>query len=305
MAHSVLIIDDSKTSRELIHQVLQDTDLFDVFLKAKDGAEGLRLLGEQTVDVVLCDLHMPGMSGFEVLQKMYDDKNLRDIPVIIITGHEDQEEKIRGLDLGASDYVTKPFDPAELRARVKVQMKIKILQDSLKELANTDPLTKLCNRRCMFEILTREKDRSLRTGKTLSVAMIDIDHFKNVNDTYGHTLGDNVLIEFARQLELGLRPYDQAARFGGEEFAMILPETNLEQATRIAERIRKEISEFSFDGELKDLHLTISIGVAPLPAPGIRTLDDLIREADHALYRAKEKGRNRVELWQPETKQPG
>lgn len=298
MANTILIIDDSKTSRELIYYVLQDTDLFDVFLKAANGETGLELLEENSVDVVLCDLHMPGMNGFDLLQKMYDNKNLRDIPVIIITGHEDQKEKIRGLDLGASDYVTKPFDPAELIARVKVQMKIKLLQDNLKELANTDPLTKLCNRRCMFNILSREKDRSLRTGKPLSLAMIDLDYFKNINDTYGHTLGDKVLVEFANQLELGLRLYDQAARFGGEEFAMILPETGLEDAARIAERIRQDISDFSFPGELKDLHLTISVGIAPFPAAGINTLDDLVREADHALYRAKDAGRNRVELWQ-------
>ena len=302
MPNTILIIDDSKTSREMIHLVLHDADLFEVFLKAENGEKGLALLQENAIDVVLCDLHMPGMNGFELLQKMYDNKDLRDIPVIIITGHEDQKEKIRGLDLGASDYVTKPFDPAELIARVKVQLKIKILQDSLKELANTDSLTKLCNRRCMFEILTREKDRSLRTGKPLSLAMIDIDHFKNVNDTYGHSLGDKVLVEFANQLELSLRPYDQAARFGGEEFAMILPETSLEQAAQISERVRKEVSELSFADELKDMHLTISIGVAPFPAPDIDTLDDLIREADHALYRAKAAGRNRVELWQKKTK---
>ena len=289
----------------MIHLVLHDADLFKVFLKAENGEKGLALLEENAIDVVLCDLHMPGMNGFELLQKMYDNKDLRDIPVIIITGHEDQKEKIRGLDLGASDYVTKPFDPAELIARVKVQLKIKILQDSLKELANTDSLTKLCNRRCMFEILTREKDRSLRTGKPLSLAMIDIDHFKKVNDTYGHSLGDKVLIEFANQLELSLRPYDQAARFGGEEFAMILPETSLEQAAQISERVRKEVSELSFADELKDMRLTISIGVAPFPSPDIDTLDDLIREADHALYRAKETGRNRVELWQEKTKKPG
>ena len=304
MTNTILIIDDSKTSREKIHLVLHDADLFKVFLKAENGEKGLALLENNKVDVVLCDLHMPGMNGFELLQKMYGNKDLRDIPVIIITGHEDQQEKIRGLDLGASDYVTKPFDPAELIARVKVQLKIKILQDSLKDLANTDSLTKLCNRRCMFEILTREKDRSLRTGKPLSLAMIDIDHFKKVNDTYGHSLGDKVLVEFANQLELSLRPYDQAARFGGEEFAMILPETSLEQAAQISERVRKEVSELSFADELQDMHLTISIGVASFPAPDINTLDDLIREADHALYRAKDEGRNRVELWQKNTKKP-
>ena len=173
MPNTILIIDDSATSRELIHHVLQDTDLFDIFLKAENGKKGIELLQENDVDVVLCDLHMPGMDGFELLQEMYNNKSLRDIPVIIITGHEDQEEKIRGLDLGASDYVTKPFDPAELLARVKVQLKIKLLQDNLKELANTDSLTGLCNRRCLFDLLIKEKDRSLRTDKPLSLAMIE------------------------------------------------------------------------------------------------------------------------------------
>lgn len=297
MQTSILIIDDSATAREMIQMTLQDADLFSHFYGAENGQEGLDLLGEYEIDVVLCDLHMPRLSGFDVLQEIRKSKTLRDIPVIIITGHEDQEEKIRGLDLGASDYVTKPFDPLELVARVKVQLKMKMLQNDLKQLANTDPLTRLCNRRCMIERLAKEKDRSLRNGKTLSLAMIDIDHFKAVNDTYGHSIGDTVLVEFSRQLENRLRPYDQAARFGGEEFAIILPETSLAQAVQISERIRHDISRMVFREELKKLHLTISIGVAPFPAPGINTLDDLIREADHALYRAKERGRNRVELW--------
>ncbi|PLX77896.1 MAG: diguanylate cyclase response regulator [Desulfuromonas sp.] len=297
MANTILIIDDSITVRRMIHQMLETADLFDVFLEAEDGEQGYEMMQEHDIDVILCDLDMPGINGFDLLRRMANAKELRDIPVIIITGHEDREQKLLGLNLGASDFITKPFDPAELKARVKIQLKLKILQDHLRELANTDVLTKLCNRRCMLNMLTRETDRSLRTGKPLSLAMIDIDHFKKINDTYGHSLGDKVLIEFSRQVQLSLRPYDQAARFGGEEFAIILPETNLEQAAHVAERVRRDVSELSFQDDLKNLKMTISIGVAPFPATGIRSLDDLIREADNALYLAKTNGRNRVELW--------
>ena len=295
MANTILIIDDSITVRRMIHQMLETADLFDVFLEAEDGEQGYEMMQEHDIDVILCDLDMPGINGFDLLRRMANAKELRDIPVIIITGHEDREQKLLGLNLGASDFITKPFDPAELKARVKIQLKLKILQDHLRELANTDVLTKLCNRRCMLNMLTRETDRSLRTGKPLSLAMIDIDHFKKINDTYGHSLGDKVLIEFSRQVQLSLRPYDQAARFGGEEFAIILPETNLEQAAHVAERVRRDVSELSFQDDLKNLKMTISIGVAPFPATGIRSLDDLIREADNALYLAKTNGRNRVE----------
>jgi len=303
MNSSILIIDDSPTLRQEIIDILQRTSLFNFYFEAGDGIEGFKMVLNKRVDIILCDLEMPGMDGFKFLSMMGTREELQDIPVIMLTGREDQDAKVRGLEQGASDYVTKPFDPAELVARVKVQLKIKSLQDSLKKsnelllkLSNTDPLTQLFNRRFLTEALDRELTRSTRTNTPLALIMLDIDHFKKVNDTYGHQRGDLVLKRVANVLHAGLREYDIAARFGGEEFAIILPGTTLDQASEAAERIRQGCADISFTDELASLSLTVSLGVAAFPHSSIRHIDDLIREADYALYRAKRSGRNRVSL---------
>jgi len=301
MQTSILVIDDSALARQLILDTLRETRLFSVFYEAASGSEGFELLRRQPVDVVLCDLEMPGIDGFSLLDLMNGVEELRDIPVIMLTGQESQDRKIEGLERGASDYVTKPFDPAELVARVKVQLKVKSLQDHLKqsnrrleELANTDPLTGLCNRRCLMGVMERELKRSERTDLPISLVMVDIDFFKRVNDTYGHQQGDEVLIAVSELLRSHLRDYDQAARFGGEEFAVVLPATQLRHAVQAAERMRAAADTLAFTGELSELRLTLSCGVATYPHPTVHSLDELIRAADDALYQAKRDGRNRV-----------
>ena len=296
MDTTVLIIDDSKTVRAVLLDLLKDEGLFTFYHEAESGVQGLEVLKAHPVDVVLCDLQMPVMTGFEFLHTLRSEEQFVDLPVIMLTGNESQKDKICGLELGASDYVTKPFDPAELIARVKIQVKIKLLQDRLKDLANTDPLTRLSNRRHLFGVLNNELERSQRSDNPCSLVMVDVDHFKSVNDTYGHHLGDKVLVGVARQLQDCMRTYDLAARFGGEEFALLLPETDPAQASTIAERVRVVVESMKFEGELKPLQLTISAGVATFPGPDVMTPDDLIRVADHSLYRAKDAGRNRVEL---------
>lgn len=302
MTTAVLVIDDSGVARHKIIDTLKNRSLFDFYLEAEDGSRGMEVLLNHPVDVVLCDMEMPRVGGLKFLELMNEKEELRDLPVILLTGHEDHESMIRGLEQGASDYITKPFDERELVARVKVQLKIKSLQDSLKrsnlllyELSNTDPLTGLCNRRCFIEAMSKEFNRSSRTHTPLSLVMADIDHFKKINDTYGHQQGDAVLVDIAALLNTHLREYDKAARFGGEEFALIFPQTDIPQAVEVAERIRGETGSLSFAGILKDLRLTISLGVATYPRGGIESVDDLIREADSALYSAKRSGRNRVE----------
>jgi diguanylate cyclase (GGDEF)-like protein len=295
MDTTVLVIDDSKTVREVTLSLLKDEGLFTFYHDAESGKQGFEILKEHSVDVVLCDLQMPGMTGFEFLHILRSDDQYADLPVIMLTGNENQKDKICGLELGASDYVTKPFDSGELIARVKIQLKIKLLQDRLKELANTDPLTRLSNRRHLFDTLNNELERSQRSGNPCSLAMLDVDHFKSVNDTYGHHLGDEVLVGIAGQLQECMRIYDLAARFGGEEFVLLMPGTDQIQAVLIAERIRQAVEAMVFDGELKPLKLTITAGVATFPTREVKSVDDLIRVADHALYRGKEAGRNRVE----------
>ena len=301
MATSILIIDDSDTVREQIIQTLLERALFDRYLEARDGIDAFKTLLNNQIDLILCDLEMPRMDGFKFLTMVTTREELKNIPVIMLTGREDRELKIKGLEQGACDYVTKPFDPGELIARVKVQLKIKMLQDELKKsnellkmLSNTDHLTQLYNRRYMMEMLAREVQRSQRKGSPLSVVMMDIDHFKLVNDVYGHQNGDVVLVAIAELAKTDRRSYDFAARYGGEEFILVLPETTHEEAMGVAERLRERILRQTFGPPLENLRVTISMGVATYRPPLAATIDNLIGEADAALYRAKQWGRNRV-----------
>jgi len=307
MDYSILIIDDTKSVRQQILDILHGTDLFSNYFEAGDGLEGLRILLNEKIDIVLCDVEMPGMDGFKFLSMVNARKELHDIPILLLTSHEEMATKVKGLEQGASDYLTKPFSPEELLARVKVQLKVKTLQDNLKEsnqllqkLAQTDPLTELHNRRYMMETLEAEFDRSSRVGSPFALLMLDLDHFKQVNDTFGHQLGDKVLQSTAWEIQALLRQYDSAARFGGEEFALLLPETPLNGAKLVAERVRQSINDIEFAGPLSKLKISISIGVAAIPHNKISTVSDLVRLADDALYAAKRNGRNRVESAPPD-----
>jgi diguanylate cyclase (GGDEF)-like protein len=295
-------VDDSTTVRSQIIKTLREFSLFDEFHEADDGLKGFKSLLSHPVDLVLCDLEMPLMDGFKFLAMVNTREELRNIPVIMLTGRDDREMKIKGLEQGASDYITKPFDAGELVARVKVQLKIKFLQDELKksnlllrEMSITDHLTSLFNRRYLMEILDRETQRAKRKGTQLSIILLDIDHFKKVNDIFGHPKGDEVLATVAALTKKALRTYDIAARYGGEEYMMVLPETTLQDAVAVAERIRLDVRDLTFDQSMKDLKVTISLGVATYPSRTINSLEALFKEADMALYRAKNGGRNRTE----------
>lgn len=311
MSNSVLIIDDSVTVREQIIRTLEPFNLFSRYYEAEDGLEGFKKLLSSSIDIILCDLEMPRIDGFKFLSMLKARPDLQDVPVIILTGMNDRERKIRGLGQGASDYITKPFDHEELVARVKIHLKIKKLQDDLKrsnelllELSNTDHLTGLFNRRYMMEALNKEVHRSIRKGSTLSLIMLDIDHFKRVNDSFGHLQGDVVLQKVAQQLRNELRSYDYASRFGGEEFVAILPDSSLQEALFVADRIRLSVQDTKFNGMLDKISLTLSLGVACFSPEYAPTVDSFIKMADDALYRAKENGRNRVEFYNPDTLKP-
>lgn len=302
MSNSVLIVDDSDAVRERIIKTLESFDLFSRYYEAEDGLEGFKKLLSSPVDIILCDVEMPRMDGFKFLSMMKARPDLQDTPVIMLTGRDDRELKIKALEQGASDYITKPFDAEELVARVRVHLKIKNLQDDLKrtnelllELSNTDHLTGLFNRRFMMEALGKEVKRNQRKKGNLSLIILDIDHFKQVNDQYGHLQGDIVLQKVAQLLQKELRAYDTAARYGGEEFIAILPDAALEEAVFVANRVRMSVQEARFSGELSGLTLTVSLGVAMFSKPNCITVDDFIKLADEALYRAKANGRNRVE----------
>ncbi len=301
--NSVLIIDDSDAVREKIIKTLESFDLFARYYEAEDGLDGFKKLLSSPVDIVLCDLEMPRIDGFKFLSMMKSRADLQDVPVIILTGMNDRELKIKGLEQGASDYITKPFDPEELVARVRIHLKVKNLQDDLKrsnelllELSNTDHLTGLFNRRYLMDVLDKEVQRSTRKGGNLSLIIIDIDHFKKVNDSYGHLQGDIVLQKVAVLLQKELRSYDIAARYGGEEFIAVLPDATIKEAAFVADRVRLAVQTAKFSGALSKLSLTISLGVALFAPPACSSVDTFINCADDALYRAKSLGRNRVEI---------
>jgi diguanylate cyclase (GGDEF)-like protein len=271
-------------------------------VEAADGIAGMKAALKNRVDLILCDLEMPGLDGFKVLAMINVHEDLRSVPVIIITGNSQREDKIRGLGQGASDYITKPFDSAELVARVRVQLKIKELQDELKRsntqleaLSRTDVLTRLPNRRSLEEALTRELERTRRTGQSLALAVLDIDHFKRVNDSYGHQQGDEVLKVVADVIRSNIRPYDIGARYGGEEFVLVWAQIgSVAVAVQIAERLRVMISRQSFAPPLAELQMTVSLGLAFYPTLESSSGEALFARADAALYRAKQGGRNRV-----------
>jgi diguanylate cyclase (GGDEF)-like protein len=306
MADSVLIIDDSEAVREKIIKTLESRDLFSRFYQAEDGLEGFKKLLASPVDIILCDLEMPRMDGFKFLGMLKGRPEVSDTPVIILTGNDDRELKIKGLEQGACDFITKPFDPEELVARMRVHLKIKHLQDDLKrsnelllELSNTDHLTGLFNRRFLMEALDKEVQRARRKDGQVALLMLDIDHFKRVNDTHGHLQGDVVLQKVALHIQKELRSYDTAARYGGEEFVALLPDTSLKEAFNVADRIRLSVQGMRFAGSLSNEQVTVSLGVALFPSPCFDDIDGLLRAADEALYQAKERGRNRVIISDP------
>lgn len=306
MGATVLIVDDSDAVREKTRAALALLPICDNVLEADNGLRGLKLLAQHKVDLVLCDVVMPELDGFKFLQLMKSKPEYRDVPVILLTGEEGTDKKVRGLEQGASDYITKPFEASELLARVKVQLKMKSLQDELREknaqlerLASTDALTKIHNRRYFMEMYDLEWAKCERFHHDMGLIILDVDKFKSVNDTWGHPEGDRVLMEIAQVLSRSLRKVDLIARYGGEEFAVLLPSTDLKGTKLVAEKLRSEVEKHIVvgAGSAKQRPVTISLGVAHTPTtPGVSSADEFIQRADEALYRSKERGRNRVTI---------
>ena len=298
---TVLIIEDSKADRAAIRRMIAGSGLFDHILEASHGVEGLKLLRTEAIDVVVCDLEMPGLDGEKLLLAKSQDGAR--IPFVIVTASSDLERKARVLENGASDVITKPAYPNDLRARLRKQLEIKWLQDellrkheALTHLSITDQLTGLSNRRHITESLSVEFLRAQRYRTPLTVMMADIDHFKAVNDDFGHPTGDAVLRGIGEIFRSNRRETDVAGRYGGEEIMLILANNDLEGGITYAERLRESVEVATFDTpDDKTVQVTVSIGLATHD-PGMRTPDDLVAAADAALYRAKRNGRNRVEV---------
>jgi len=288
---TILIVDDTTSNLDILIELLQDYDVID----ATNGEDALEIANEEKIDLILLDIMMPNMDGYEVCKRLKSNDATKDIPIIFITGKTDEESIEKAYELGGSDYVTKPFLPLELKARVKKELTIQDMMHDLKRLASTDPMTKLYNRGYFSNMSQHFLDLAKREKQNLSVIMLDIDKFKNVNDTYGHQIGDKVIIYLASELMQNQRKTDISCRYGGEEFVMLLQNTAKEVAVEVAQKIRKKIEAHSITLDSnEELKFTVSLGVSDVDIENDINIEKALKRADDALYNAKESGRNRV-----------
>jgi len=309
-----LIVDDSLTIRKSLRMALVKEGIFGTILEADQGAAAIALLqkrkvlGHPEVDLVFVDLVMPVLDGYSFLTAFRQDPSRRSIPVIILTGQESSDKKVRALESGAADYLVKPFDHAELVARVRVQLKIRQLQEELREAnrelqagSSTDRLTGLSNQRSFYKQLEQEVERSRRHGKSVSILAIDPDRLTAINLSGGFGEGDDFLINLAQVLEDCLRRTDLVGRWLGASFMVLLPETERLQAAGVGEKTRAAVEGA---GLLPSGKASVSVGVASFPDQQIADADALIHSAEAALAHAKQAGRNRVAAWMGELAGP-
>ena len=299
----ILIAEDDTVSRKALKLRLKKWG-YDV-IATSDGRQAWdHLKGEESPLLAILDWMMPEMDGIEVCRRVRRERppEAPYIYLLLLTARGRKEDIIEGLNAGADDYLVKPFDPHELQVRLRAGRRILNLlaeltaaREALREKALHDPLTGLWNRAAIMDILRNELDRAAREGSPISVSMADIDHFKRINDTYGHMAGDVVLCEVARRIVASVRSYDSVARYGGEEFLFIMPGSDSKAGRSIAERIRENIARDPVDAPEGLIPVTISVGVATARADYRTTPEEIIKAADAALYRAKNGGRNRTE----------
>jgi len=291
---TVLVVDDDVTNIAIIAHLLESE--CDVVF-ATSGEQALDLIARVQPDLVLLDVMMPGMDGYAVCKKLKADPVTAAIPVIFVTGLQESESESHGLELGAADYVTKPFNANVVRARVRNHVELKRARDRLAALAATDGLTGLANRRAFDAALDRECKRLARTHALMGLVMLDIDHFKAFNDAYGHIAGDDCLRRVADALTSAMhRPADLAARYGGEEFVCILPDTTIEGAVAVAERIQSAIRDLAIPQSRPKADGTVRASYGVVSTVCVQETDGeaILQSADACLYQAKQDGRNRI-----------
>lgn len=294
MSAKILVVDDSKLNIKILTGILEQEG-FQVY-SANYGLMALGMAHDVKPDIILLDIVMPGIDGFEVCKMLKNDSELKDIPVIMVTSKTNGEDVKKALDLGALDYIKKPLDEWEVIARVQSALRLKEYQDKLKEMAVKDSLTGIYNHGLLVELLDKEISKQQRKGYDICFVMIDIDYFKKVNDTYGHAAGDTILKELANILSNSIRKSDIIGRYGGEEFGIILSDIKQVDACQLCERIRQNVENYSFIVDNNLIHVTISIGICYKRANDKMTCIQMIKIADNSLYTSKAKGRNRVEI---------
>ncbi|MBF0421543.1 MAG: diguanylate cyclase [Magnetococcales bacterium] len=291
----ILIVDDETFVIETLVGLLRSDYRIVV---AKTGEQGLRAIrADGLPDLILLDIMMPGMDGFEVIRRLKDDPMTRSIPVIFLTALHDVDAEVKGLRLGAVDYISKPFHATIVYARIQTHLGLQRKMALLERMVSLDGLTEIPNRRSFDVVREREWARGLRTGEPLSLIMMDVDQFKQFNDHYGHSGGDRCLQRVARALAGCVhRPGDLVARYGGEEFVAVLSNTDATGAMQVGEQLRQAVSALAIPHSLSTVatHVTISLGVATMTPSATTTLEQLQQTADALLYEAKRQGRNRL-----------
>lgn len=294
----ILLVDDDIDNLKIVRKLLEKEGY--IVETADSGPKGVAAFDEFKPDLILLDVNMPGMDGLETIQLLKRKQNTA--AVVFVTANTATTDIIRGLDAGALDYITKPFSAMELLARVRAQLRVKKLQDDLLEaneklqgLVEIDDLTGLYNMRSVYEKLDQEIERARRYGHGVAAIMLDMDHFKGVNDNHDHLFGSFVLSEVGRIIKKSIRTHDFAARYGGDEFLICLSQTTKEGAELFCERLRQSLENYTFRNQNDQIQLTASMGCAMI-VDGQSLMDgrSLVRHADHGLYRSKQEGRNRV-----------
>jgi two-component system cell cycle response regulator len=302
----VLVVEDSSAQAEWLAKVLE-REGYQVKI-AKDGREAIRQVRAEPPDLVLLDMILPDLDGLEVLRILKARAEDQFIPVILLSVKADLDSRVAGLRIGADDFLAKPFADAEIQARAAAMLRIKSLQDQLhstkaqlEKLSVTDGLTGLYNHRHFEERLREEFRRGHRYSDPVALIMLDLDHFKSINDRYGHPFGDRVLRGTAELISTSIRDPDICARYGGEEFALILPKAHLQGAITVAERIHREMGQKTYSvegdpgqGKAAEVRVTVSQGIAFFPSKDVTSPETLVKFADEALYRAKRDGRNAI-----------
>ncbi len=302
----ILLVEDDKLQAKTTKEYLEKAG--HEIVGVENGKAAIKSAKTSSFDLIVLDLVLPDLDGNEVCRWLKSNKDTQDIPIIILSARDSTREKVYGLEAGADDYLPKPYDASELKARIYACLRTKVLQDELREknrqleevlsqmetLAMTDQLTGLFNRRFFESIIEKEFSKTVRYKHPMSCLMIDIDHFKRINDEYGHHAGDQVLKEISQVMKNCFREADTVARWGGEEFIILLPETTKENALQVASRLLISVSTFKFSSLPGGI--TVSIGLASIPEPAVDTSEKLIAASDRALYEAKTKGRNRIEV---------
>lgn len=294
MGIKVLIVDDNRVNLHLLQEILQDEGFI-----TKCVNESTKVMEQAIIfrpDIILLDIMMPELDGFEVCKLLKEDSELNNIPVIMITAKTESADVKRALEFGAFDYIKKPVDKIEVVARIHSAYKYKVTNDKLRAMAMRDGLTGLYNHTLLIELFQKEIAKSDRLNNNIAFVMLDIDHFKSINDTYGHMIGDEILRKISAMIVETVRIGDIVGRYGGEEFSIVLSDISEEAVLDVCERIRRNVEQHIFKVDGKNIKITVSVGVCIKNQQSKVSKNDIIKNADKALYEAKRSGRNKCEM---------